>query len=214
MLKDGPVSSPHLMRLWSEVKWNELNDQRVASDIEMARDGTERINLYPSIAKKSRKLAAYLILREFGRLVYSKAPEKLRRRWTFKFCLPSDGQIEAVQGKLNPQFKSYREMVESFKTAMDRFVALNLANALIAKGVPYAQSQNINLKQWGATQEYANRRRYHPLISLASAYASKEIYEDFGAAFADWLCGTNGITESSVAEAVHSIVRDIIEGMH
>jgi hypothetical protein len=202
------------MRTWSEVKWNKLDDQRVATDAEMARDGSERINLYPSLAQKSRRFAAFVILREFGRLIYTKTSEPLRRRWTFKFCLPTDSQIEAVQSKLSPQFKTYRDLVESFKTAMDRFVALNLANALIAKGVPYSQSQNINLKQWGATQEYANRRRYHPLVSLASAYASKEIYEDFGSAFADWLCGTRGITESSVAEAMHGILRDIIEGLH
>ncbi len=211
LLRDGPVNSPHLMRMWSEIKWNKLDDQRVATDAETARDGTERINLYPSLGQKSKRLAAYTVLREFGRLIYAKAPESVKRLWTFKLCLPTDAQIEAVQGKLNPQFKSYREMVDSFKTAMDRYVALNLANALIAKGVPYAQSQNVNLKQWGATQEYANRRRYHVLIPLASAYSSKEIYEDFGAAFADWVCGTKGITESSVAEAVHGIIRGIVE---
>jgi hypothetical protein len=213
LLKDGPVSSPHLSRMWSEVTWNKLNDQRVATDAECSRDGSNRINLYPSLTKKSRKLAAFMVLQEFGRLIFSKAPESLKRRWTYKLGLPTEGQVTAVQGKLNPQFKSYHEMVESFKTAMDRYVALNFANALIAKGVPYAQSQNVNLKQWGATQEYANLRRYHVLIPLASAYSSKDIFEDFGTAFADWLCGTNGITESSVAEAVHQILRGIVEGL-
>jgi hypothetical protein len=213
LVKDGPIKSPHLNRMWSEITWNRLDDQRVATDAEVARDGSNRINLYPSLSQKGRKLAAFSVLREFGRLTYSKAPANIQRLWIYKLCLPLNSQIEAVQGKLNPQFKSYREMVESFKTAMDRYVALNLANALIAKGVPYAQSQNVNLKQWGATQEYANRRRYHVLIPLASAYSARDIYEDFGSALADWFCGTNGVTESSVAEAMHEIVRAIVEAL-
>lgn len=213
LLKNSPVSSPHLSRLWSEVDWVKQDDQRVTGDAEMARDGSCRISIYPSLTQKSKKLAAYTILREFGRLIFKKAPENLRRQWTYKLALPSERQVEAVQAKLTPEFKTYREMVESFKTAMDRYVALNFSNALIAKGVPYAQSQNIKLKDWGATQEYANRRRYHVLIPLASAYSSTEIFEDFGAAMADWVCGTNGITESSVAEAVHDIIKGIVEGL-
>jgi hypothetical protein len=94
---------------------------------------------------------------------------------------------------------------------MDRYVALNIANALIANGVPYSQSQDLRLSEWGPTQEYCNRRRYHVLIPLVSAYASKDIFEDFGSAFADWTCGMCGITESSVAEATHEIIREMIE---
>jgi hypothetical protein len=199
--------------MWSEVTWNKMEDQRVATDAEVARDGSQRVMLYPSLLQKSKQIGCYLLIREFGHLIYTKAPESLKRRWTHKLCLPSSPQIDAVQRKLTPEFKSYRSMVESFKTAMDRYVALNLANALIAKGVPYAQVQNVNLRNWGATQEYANRRRYHVLIPLVSAYSSKDIFEDFGAALADWLCGTNGITESSVAEATHGIIKDILEGL-
>jgi len=214
LLKDGPVSSlTHVQRMWSEVTWNKMDDQRVATDAEVARDGSQRVMLYPSLLQKSKQLGCYMLIREFGHLVYAKAPESLKRRWTHKLCLPSSTQIDAVQRKLTPEFKSYRSMVESFKTAMDRYVALNLANALIAKGVPYGQVQNVNLRQWGATQEYANRRRYHVLIPLVSAYSSKDIFEDFGSALADWLCGTNGITESSVAEATHGIIKDILEGL-
>jgi len=212
LLKDGPISSlTHIQRRWSDVNWNKMDDQRVATDAEVARDGTQRITLYPSLLQKPKQLACYTLIREFGHLLYGKAPENLKRRWTNKLCLPASAQIDAVQRKLTPDFKSYRDMMESFKTAMDRYVALNIANALIAKGVSYGQVQNVNLRQWGATQEYANRRRYHVLIPLVSAYSSKEIFEDFGTALADWLCGTNGITESSVAEATHGIIMSILE---
>lgn len=213
LLKDGPVSASHILRTWEGIIWSKTGDQRVATDAEVARDGSNRINLYPSLADKPRKFAAYILLREFGHLLYGKANDAAKRRWNNKFGLPSSAQIDAVQGKLTPIFKSYRDLVESFNTAMDRYVALNIANALIANGVPYSQSQNIQLKQWGPTQEYCNRRRYHVLIPLVSAYASKEIFEDFGAAFADWVCGMNGITESTVAEATHEIIRDTLEAM-
>lgn len=211
-LKEGPTASmTHIQRRWDEVVWNQVEDQRVSTDAEMARDGSDRISVYPSINQKSQELAEFTLIREFGHLLYSKAPDSLKRRWDLKLSLPSSAQIDAVQRKLTPEFKSYRDMVTSFKTAMDRYVALNIANALIAKGVPYAQVQNVNICEWGATQEYANRRRYHVMIPMVSAYSSKEIYEDFGAALADWICGTNGITESSVAEATHDLLRDILE---
>lgn len=213
LLQDGPVKAPHVLRLWDAVNWSKQSSQRVPADAEVSRSGPGRINLYPSLLEKSNRYAVYIVIKEFGHLLYSRAPQALARRWTHKLCLPSEGQITAVQSKLNPEYKSYREMVDSFATAMDRFVALNIANALIAKGVPYPQSQNIQLKQWGATQEYCNRRRYHILISLASAYSSAEIFTSFGAALADWVCGTRGISESSVAEAVHGIIRDILEGL-
>lgn len=185
----------------------------MATDAEVARDGSWRISLYPSLLEKSEVLSAYLVLKEFGHLLYTRASEPMKRRWRYKMALPTEAQLAAVQGKLSSQFKSYREMVESFKTAMDRYVALNIANALISKGVPFAQSHEIKLGQWGATQEYFNRRRYHILVPLVSAYASKEIFEDFGAAFADWYANTSGVTESSVAEALHGIVGEIIESL-
>lgn len=213
LLKEGPLKAPHILRAWKDVEWVKSDDQRVATDAEVARDGTPRINLYPSLIGKPRKYSAYLALREFGHLLYAKAGDQVKRRWTDKLALPTTAQITAVQGKLTPDFKSYHDLVESFTTAMDRYVALNIANALIVNGVPYSQSQSINLKQWGPTQEYCNRRRYHVLIPMISAYASKEIYEDFGAAFADWVCGMNGITESSVAEATHDLLREMTEAL-
>jgi len=202
-----------VLRTWEGIIWSKTDDQRVATDAEVARDGSNRINLYPSLVGKPRKMAACILIREFGHLLYGKANETAKRRWNNKLGLPSSAQIDAVQAKLTPNFKSYRDLVESFTTAMDRYVALNICNALIANGVPYSQSQNIQLKQWGPTQEYCNRRRYHVLIPLVSAYSSKEVFEDFGAAMADWVCAMNGITESTVAEATHEIIREVVEAM-
>lgn len=212
LLKDGPLTCPHLLRAWNDLSWDRAEEQRVSTDAESARDGSCRITLYPSLLKKPRKQAIYTVLREFGHVLYGKASDQVKRRWMYKLGLPTTGQITAVQGKLNPQFKSYRDMAESF-TTMDRYVALNIGNALIANGVPYSQSQNIRLKEWGPTQEYCNRRRYHVLIPLISAYSSKEIFEDFGTAFADWVVGMCGVTESSVAEATHEIIKDMIEAL-
>lgn len=213
LLKESPLKSPHVLRAWHDVEWIKSEDQRVATDAEVARDGTPRINLYPSLMQKPSKMAVFAVIREFGHLLYAKAGEPTKRRWQHKLALPSTAQITAVQGKLTPDFKSYHDLVGAFTTAMDRYVALNIANALIVNGVPYSQSQSINLKEWGPTQEYCNRRRYHVLIPMISAYASKEIYEDFGVALADWICAMDGITESSVAEATHDLLHEIIEAL-
>jgi hypothetical protein len=208
---EGPLKSSSLSRTWNEVEWNVIEEQRVTADAEAARDGTNRVDLYPSLGQKSKEMGVYFILREFGNLLYGQCDEKLKRRWTHKLGLPSLNTVAAVQRKICPEFGSYHGVVESFKTAMDRYVALNLCNALIVHGVPFAQATNLKLKVWGATQEYASGKRYHVLIPLVSAYASKEIFENFGAAFADWLCQLNGISESSVADATHDIIRAIVE---
>jgi hypothetical protein len=213
-LKESPVGAVNgLQRRWEAVAWNELDDQRVLTDAEASRDGQGRITLYPSLLRQPPQSASAALLREFGRLLFAGAPRKLQRRWTHKLGLPTAQQIDAIQAKLIPESKSYRSLVESFDRSLDRYVAINIVNALIAKGVPFGQVNNVNIREWGATQEYANRRRYHILIPLVSAYSSKEIFEDFGTALADWICGTNGITESSVAEATHGIIREVLEGL-
>lgn len=211
LLKSGLVGTlAHIQRRWSDVVWIKSEEQRVNADVEACRDNSNRITLYPSILEKSSQWGCYSIIREFGRLLYESASKDLQQRWTLKLGLPSSAQLDAVQSKLTPQFQTYRGMVESFRTAMDRTVAIHIANALIDKKVPFSQCHGINIRQWGATQEYANRRRYHVNIPMVSAYSSKEIFEDFGTALADWVCATNGISESSVAEATHFLIQDIL----
>src|SRR5208283_4398805 len=88
LLKDGPCSAPHLLRAWNDMAWNKVEDQRVSTDAESDRDGSSRITLYPSLLKKPRKLAVYLILKEFGHILYAKASEQVKRRWIYKLSLP------------------------------------------------------------------------------------------------------------------------------
>ena len=210
-LNASPVGKmQHIQRALAQIEWAKMESQTVATDAEVSRDCENKITLYPSILAKSKNVGCFVLLKEVGHLLFTNCDEALARRWNMKLCLPTEQQINAVQSKLTRDFKSYREVMESFKTAMDRYVALNIANALISKGVPYAQVQNLNLRTWGATQEYANLQRYHSIIPMLSAYAPKEIFEDFGAAFADWICETKGITESSVADSTHGIIEDIL----
>jgi hypothetical protein len=201
---------PHIQRALAQVQWVKMESQTVAADVEVSRTSKNKVSLFPSLLDKSRDVACLTIIKELGNLLFTGCSEDVARRWTNKLCLPTDIQINSIQSKLTTEFKSYREVVESFKTAMDRYVALNIANALISKGVPYSQVLNLDIKTWGATQEYANLKKYHTIIPMLSAYASKEIFENFGAAFADWVCGTNGITESSVAASTHGIIEDIL----
>lgn len=211
LLNDSALKSSHLSQAWKAVQWKKNEDQKVSSDAELARDESGRINLYPVLLQKAPKASQFALLREFGRLQFSKAPEDARRRWRYKLCLPSEHQIIAFQGRLCDKYSTYRELIESFHTAMDRLVALNLANALIANGIPFKQSWNLKVLEWGPTSEYAQRKKYHSVVPLASAYSPKEVFEDFGWAMADLVMDCQSIRESSVAEVVHGIIKDIID---
>src|SRR5690348_12189049 len=69
-MKSGPLAQAHVLRFWSDVQWSKYDAQRVTTDAEMSRDGTNRINLYPSLVQKPKDYAAFIVIREFGRLLF------------------------------------------------------------------------------------------------------------------------------------------------
>ncbi len=211
LLKQSKAGEPHVTSAWAKVEWINHVTQLVDSDAEAVRNGDCKINIYPSIYTKPVKVACALMLREFGNVQLSKADKETKQIWDLKLVLPEQNQISAFQGRLqDKKYVSYRAIVDSFNTCHDRLVALNLANALIANNVPRSGAYNVEVKKWGGTAAYATLCKYHSIRSVLSAYASKQIYEDFGSAFADVVTKGKGVRESSIANALESIVCSIL----
>lgn len=204
-LKDSPLGQmPHILAAWHAVKWNEGNS---SGDAQVSYSDPESISLSNGLLQKDEQEQTAALLREFG-IGLMQGQGKFKNVWEDKLCLPDSEQIDAVQRKLqSEEFDTYRELVESFKTALDRLVALNCCNALLANSVPRAQSRNVNILQWGSTADYANLRRYHSIKPLIYAYTEREIAECPGRALAELIIHNLGhVRESTVSKAFHGVI--------
>lgn len=207
--------NPSIMDIWNSVEWRTHDKQEIKATAELCRD-EDAVRMYPSLI--TCPYAGHTILAEFGLLLLRRAGDKFRDIWRNKLCLPEKGQIESFQGKLrNPEIrakaKGYRDIIEGYIAACDRYVALNLTNALHAHNIPFADSHGVDIYVWGPTNEYANRRRYHSLVPLTSVYASREQNENFGSAFADLLMEDLGsVREKSVGKQMKEIILRVVDG--
>jgi len=197
---------------WSQVKFHpSSNIGRMMTDDALLgpvkEDGEVNIYVNDSLDNDKAKNAA---IREFGRFIFSQAHESLQRRWVYKFAVPALNHVKKFQDCLSATgYKTYREIVESSNDPVERLVFLNLANGLLANNFVLADSHNVNVITCPATEAYANCRKYHTLIPLTTAYASREINEDFGVAFVECTNGFKNVTHSSVARELKLIVLDV-----
>lgn len=210
-LSECSVIPAHVHAHWRSMEWLCYQKPLVTAFAERSRTpGEEKINLYPDLLKL--KDPRPVLLEQFGQVLYEKCGQKAACLWEQKLALPSDEQVAAVQLRLGHGFATYRELVESFKTAMDRLVALNFCNALNASGVSAANAREVKLKEWGATSEYANGQRPHSLIPLLSAYAPRRLGESFGLTVADQVLNKlSTVREGSVRESVRGLTLGILE---
>jgi len=213
-LESCPITNkPHVLSFWDRVKWLVHNIQEFPdTDAEVARDGSMTINTFPSLTHKKEDKIAFELVWEFGILVYNNASDETKNRWDLKLVLPSNDQIDAFQGKLHEGFKSYQGLVESFSTACDRLVALNLANAMISNGQAFEGAFNVDVRKFGPTQEYANLKRYHSLKPLIGAYAPRLLDDCFGYALADCVCREfKSVRRTDVAESLRTLIGNILD---
>jgi len=203
-----------VMNVWNSLEWRTHDQQEIKATAELCAD-EDAIRLYPSLL--TCPYAGRTVLSEFGLLLLRRAGDKFRDIWRNKLCLPEKGQIASFQKKLTDpelraKFVSYKGIIDSYKAACDRYVALNLTNALHAHNIPFGDSQGVDIYSWGPTLEYANRKRYHSLVPLTSVYASREQNENFGASFADLLIEDLGsVREKSVAEQMRQLVLRVVD---
>jgi len=96
--------------------------------------------------------------------------------------------------------------------SVERLVYINIVNALLANNISYGDSEGVDIKSWGPTAEYCNRKKYHSLIPLVSAYAPAEVGADFGVALAALVMnGLKEVRDKSVAYALRGIIQRIVK---
>lgn len=217
LLLAHPVGQqPHVKALWNKVEFQVNNERKTENDASL-HPSKDLIALYPALLDKTPAQADSIVLREFGLLLLRKAGAHCQERWAKKLTLPKESQISAVQGRLQDAAiraanSTYRDVVETFTTAMDRLVCLNVSNALLANGVQYPSSTGIDIKVWGPTAEYSTGKKYHSLIPFTSAYAPREVHNCYGCAFAEMVINKmRSIRESSTAKALEGLIREITE---
>lgn len=201
----------HIVRAWNDIEWNQVG-QVMAQDAAVNERDLKTINLFPGLAQRDGQGQQAAIVREFGISVYRRfADDRVKRRWELKLTLPESGQIEEVQARLqDEQYPSYKAMMESFKRLMDRFVCLNLTNALLANGIKRSDAFNLHLRQWGSTLEYANVRKMHSLKPFVTAYGPRDVAECPGRGLAEKIVyGMQHISESSLAEAYGRLIVEV-----
>lgn len=205
---------PHVRALWDRIEFRVQNEAHQADALASASE--DAIHLYPALEQKEQpSQAESAVLREFGVLLLRKADSGAKQRWKLKLVLPTRAQIASVQSKLQDEdirrrCQSYEEFLKTFSTAMDRLVCLNMTNALLANGVHWPNSVGIDLETFGATSNYAKMERYHSLVPFTSAYAPKNVHQNYGDAFAEMVVNKmRAVRESSTAKALESLIRDI-----
>ncbi len=207
------ADTAHIRAHWQDVEFRVLQKDW---DTETARlfiqEGDKPvIFLYPCLSRYTPEHRAFCVLREFAYLLLLKAPEEMETHWKQKLVLPTQDQIDAFASRLNKGFKSYAEVVNSLKSPVDRLVATHLSNALMANGQAFAGACNVDVREWGPTQEFANCRRYFSIVPLTSAYCPREIDREFGSAFAS-MCvyDFKTVLHTQVKDALVQIVERII----
>jgi hypothetical protein len=213
-LNQSPVGRcNHVTRQWGEMQWK---PSKVSSgaDASLNVAGKPEVNVYPSFAKLDPERQQAVLMREFGKLLFRKAGDKVKTRWEKKLCLPLAAQIDAVQAAVaSPEHETYKDLVLSFSTLMDRFVAANIANALIrVSHVHRANSRNIELRTYGSTMDYCNCRRYHPLVPFVTAYGYEDLADCPGVGLAEVVVWKmRHVREKSLADALQRLIVDLFD---
>lgn len=206
------TSQSHVKSHWRDVEIRCLSKDW---DVETARlvieGGKPIIYVYPVVDRLTPEHQAFVVLREFGDYLLTKAPKEMDVEWRQKLVLPTTEQINAFQQRLNQGFDSYQAVVDSLKSPVDRLVAMHLANAMLYNGQAFAGAVNVDVREWGPTKEFATMTRYYSIVPLTSAYCPREVHKDFGSAFASCVVyDLKTVLHSDVKSALRGLIDRIV----
>jgi len=196
---------------WNDIDWKQVKSE-TGEDAAVNVASPKVINIFPGLSRLRQQQQQAALIREFGISVFTRmASDAAKKRWDQKLTLPESAQIDAVQEKLkNPAIETYKAVMESFDTLMDRYVSLNITNALQANGVKREDAFNVDIKQYGCTLEYCQIRKMHSLIPYVTAYGPREVAENPGRGLAEKIVFSMGhILESSLAQAYGRLIVEV-----
>ena len=226
-LKDVVVETGQILidhPLWSELRelWHTIQWQQAPNDsgdgVALSPAAEPIVRLHPNLLQNPN--AGKAVLREFGKFILRRGGDRAEIIWDKKLSVPDEEHIDEFAKKLSdPELrktcKSYEELLQSYPQrghSVERLIAVHMANALIANNIPYPDSVGVNIKTWGPTAEFANRKKYHSLVPLTSAYCPPMIHADFGTAFAELIIDNlHSVQDTSVAYALKGVIRNVLK---
>ena len=206
-------SQSHVKSHWRDVEVRCIGKDWDTETARLYVEGNTKpvIYTYPVVDTFTAEYQAFVVLREFGDYLLSKASDEMEVEWRQKLILPTTEQINAFQQRLNQGFDSYQAVVDSLKSPVDRLVALHMANAMMYNGQAFAGATNVDVRQWGPTKEFATLTRYFSIAPLTSAYCPREIHKDFGTAFASCVVyDLRTVLHSDVKQSLRGLIDRIV----
>lgn len=200
-----------IVAAWNDIEWKEIKSE-TGQDAAVNVSSPKVINLFPGLRRMHQRQQQAAVLREFGISLFTRmGTEAAHKRWEMKLTLPESAHIDAVQDKLKDEsLPTYKAIMESFDPLMDRYVSLNITNALQANGVHRKDAFNVNIRQYGCTLEYANCRKMHSLVPYVTAYGPREVASCPGRGLAEKIVFQMGhILESSLAQAYGRMIIEV-----
>ena len=204
-----------LNSLWRKIEWV-AHQNATGNNAALSAEGDTTIHLFPALMENDK--AGELVLREFGKLILLRSGENGQAIWAKKLDVPTEEDINIAISKLGDvglrqkctEFANVLDYYPERGHSVERLVYVNIVNALLANNLSYADSVNVDLREWGPTTEYCARRKYHSLIPLVSAYAPADVYQDFGAALSALVVDNlSQVRDKSVAYALRGIIQRV-----
>lgn len=167
---------------------------------------TPQLILFPQ--KQSSPEAVQELLEALGELIFVTQQDWHRSVWARKLVLSDKVVGISFNEKLKAgKFSSYKSLVESFDGAVERLVALHLANALIANCVPCKDSLNVDILEWPQTEGLASGKIPFSILPLLGAYCDSQQWESFPKSFACHVLGTVACSRVDVKIKLAEIVK-------
>lgn len=204
-----------VIELWSQVDWTDQTDQDlkgVAAQLE-----GDSVVLYANFLNGSDKDRLHAVLREFGKILFTKLSDDAKETWQKKLVTPTEAQIEALQAKLNVEADiDYETIISNMATPVDKLVAIHVFNALIKNNITAPNARYLDLRQAGPTSEFCNLERPYSIAPLTSAYAGDErVHENFHDAFASYAVDELQVMRNqAVRKELQQLIFKVCQAVH
>lgn len=127
-------------------------------------------------------------------------------RWSNMAVEPSKSQASRVLEFFDGT-KTFRQAIDSANDAIERLIAVHIANALTKNGIRPVGIAAVNLRSYPPVSDFTSGLRSYSLKPLVSAYGSISCLPDYASAFAEY--AVNGgkfmIREKSTNKAFTSL---------